>query len=94
MPVSGGAHLCNPKMAVFFASLLPQFVPQGSSTFAGLALLGLSFCTMTLAWLTAYAACIVKAGDFLRRPRVRQSLEGVTGITLLAVGLRIATSDN
>ena len=86
------SNLGNPKMAVFFASLLPQFVPQDSP--ATLALLGLIFCTMTFVWLTAYAVFVAKAGNFLCRPRIRRSLEGLTGLALVGLGLRIATSDN
>src|SRR5205807_1034874 len=35
------SDLGNPKMAVFFTSLLPQFAPEGGATFAALAMLGL-----------------------------------------------------
>src|SRR5258708_440335 len=35
------SDLGNPKMAVFFSSLLPQFVPAGDTMFGGLVLLGL-----------------------------------------------------
>jgi threonine/homoserine/homoserine lactone efflux protein len=74
-------------MAVFFTSLLPQF---GSSTFASLLLLGLLFSVLTLAWLTAYAAAVARAGDLLRRPRVRRTLEAATGTVLVALGVRLA----
>ena len=86
------SNLGNPKMAVFFASLLPQFAPQDGSAFAGLILLGLIFCTMTFAWLTGYALLVASAGKFLRRPKVRRTVEGVTGTVLIALGLQIATS--
>jgi len=86
------SNLGNPKMAVFFASLLPQFAPQGAPTFAGLILLGLIFCAMTFAWLTGYALLVASAGNYLRRPKVRRTVEGVTGAVLIALGLRIATS--
>jgi threonine/homoserine/homoserine lactone efflux protein len=49
------SNLGNPKMAVFFASLLPQFAPGGSASFAALLALGLLFCSLTLAWLALYA---------------------------------------
>ncbi len=83
------SNLGNPKMAVFFASLLPQFAPAGTSTFAGLAMLGLIFCLMTFVWLTGYAIVVTKAGDVLRRPRIRRSLEGLTGAALLGLGIHI-----
>jgi threonine/homoserine/homoserine lactone efflux protein len=84
------SNLGNPKMAVFFASLLPQFAGAGDAAFASLLLLGLVFCAMTLAWLAAYAALVASAGDVLRRPRIRRAIEGVTGILLIGLGLRLA----
>jgi threonine/homoserine/homoserine lactone efflux protein len=76
-------------MAVFFPSLLPQFV-QGDATFLGLLLLGLIFSAMTFAWLCAYALGVRLAGDFLRRSIVRRAFDGLTGIVLVGFGLRIA----
>ena len=84
------SDLGNPKIAVFFASLLPQFVPAGAATFSGLLLLGVTFALMTFIWLTLYAAVVAKAGDFLRRPAIRRTIEGVTGTLLIGLGIRIA----
>jgi len=81
------SNLGNPKMAVFFTSLLPQF----GHSFAALLGLGIVFCAMTLAWLSAYAVAVARAGDFLRRPPVRRTLDAVTGTVLVAFGLRLAT---
>jgi threonine/homoserine/homoserine lactone efflux protein len=94
-PVTGGtalrqgliSNLGNPKMAVFFTSLLPQF----GSSFAVLLVLGLLFCTMTLVWLSAYAVAVAKAGDVLRRPAVKRAFDAVFGAVLVALGLRLAT---
>jgi len=83
--------LANPKMAAFFASLFPQFVPQDSASFAALMVLGLVFSGMTLAWLVAYALAVAKAGDILRRSGIRRAIEGVTGAVLIAFGLRLAS---
>jgi threonine/homoserine/homoserine lactone efflux protein len=80
------SNLGNPKMAVFFTSLLPQF----GASFAGLAAFGLLFCTLTVLWLSAYAVVVSRAGDFLRRVRVRRWLEGITGAVLVTLGLRLA----
>jgi threonine/homoserine/homoserine lactone efflux protein len=80
------SNLGNPKMAVFFVSLLPQF----GHSFVALAALGLLFCALTFTWLTAYATAVARAGDFLRRPRIRRALEAVTGTVLVALGLRLA----
>jgi threonine/homoserine/homoserine lactone efflux protein len=81
------SNLANPKMAVFFTSLLPQF---GSASFGALLGLGLLFCTMTLAWLAAYAFAVARAGDVLRRSNVRRAVDAVTGTVLVAFGARLA----
>jgi len=80
------SNLGNPKMAVFFTSLLPQF----GSSFAGMLALGFVFAAMTLAWLSLYAVAVAKATGFLQRSFVRRALDAVTGLVLVALGLRIA----
>jgi threonine/homoserine/homoserine lactone efflux protein len=86
------SNLGNPKMAVFFTSLLPQFTPAGQASFWALLLLGLTFCALTLVWLCGYAIAVAKAGDFLRRSRVRRTLDGLMGAVLVALGVRLATA--
>ncbi len=81
------SNVANPKMAVFFTSLLPQF---GGESFGALLAFGLVFCTMTFAWLAAYALVVGKAGNVLRRPRVRRALDAAVGAVLVALGLRLA----
>jgi threonine/homoserine/homoserine lactone efflux protein len=81
------SNLGNPKMAVFFTSLLPQF----GSSFGAMLALGLVFATLTLVWLTAYAVAVAKASGLLQRSAVRRALDAVTGVALVALGLRVAT---
>jgi threonine/homoserine/homoserine lactone efflux protein len=83
------SNLGNPKMAVFFSSLLPQF----GDSFMALLGLGLLFCALTMAWLSAYATVLSRAADVLRRPRVRRAVDAVTGTALIAFGLRLAAAD-
>jgi threonine/homoserine/homoserine lactone efflux protein len=80
------SNLANPKMAVFFTSLLPQ----SASSFWTLLGLGLLFAAMTLLWLSAYAAVVARAGDLLRASALRRALDAVTGAVLVALGLRLA----
>ena len=84
------SNLGNPKMAIFFTSLLPQFAARGS--FAALFGLGVAFCALTLAWLSGYAVAISRASDVLRRSRPWRVLEALTGAVLVALGLRVAVS--
>jgi threonine/homoserine/homoserine lactone efflux protein len=85
------SNLANPKIAVFFTSFLPQFVPNPHAAFLSLLSLGLVFSAMTLTWLCGYSIAVARAGDVLRRSRIRRALEGVTGTVLVAFGLRLAT---
>jgi threonine/homoserine/homoserine lactone efflux protein len=77
------SNLGNPKMAVFFSSLLPQF----AHSFVALLVLGIVFAGMTLAWLSVVA----RLGNVLRRPRLRQFVDAVVGVVLVAFGVRLAT---
>lgn len=82
------SNLGNPKMAVFFASLLPQFVPAGAASLTAPVLRGVIFALMTLAWLAAYSVAIARLDAFLRSRR--RILAGLTGSALIGLGLCIA----
>jgi threonine/homoserine/homoserine lactone efflux protein len=81
------SNLGNPKMAIFFSSLLPQF----AHSFGALFVLGLLFAAMTLIWLSAYAVAVSKAGDILHRTNARRVIDAVVGAVLVAFGARLAT---
>jgi len=85
------SNLGNPKMAVFFSSLLPQFIAPGHASFGTLLMLGLLFNVMTLSWLTGYALAVARVGDVLRRDRVRRGMEAVSGLVLIGLGLRLVS---
>jgi threonine/homoserine/homoserine lactone efflux protein len=86
------SNLGNPKMAVFFASLLPQFAPEGDATFVVLLGLGLLFCSLTFVWLCCYAVAVARIGRLLTGT-TRRVLDVVTGIVLVTLGLRLATEE-
>ena len=84
------SNRANPKMIVFFLSLLPQYAGPHASLGALLGL-GLVFCTLTLSWLAAYAAVVARLGDVLRAGRVRTAIDRISGVVLVALGVRLAT---
>ena len=83
------SNLGNPKIAVFFISLLPQ-VTHGASL-ATFAALGAAFCVITFTWLATYTLAVAKAGDILRRTSVRRVLDSITGLVLVGFGIRLAS---
>ena len=84
------SNLANPKMPAFFLSLLPQFVVPGDGRLAGFIALGAIFAAMTFAWLTGYAVLIHRMRALFERSGVRRTLEAVTGVALVALGIRVA----
>jgi threonine/homoserine/homoserine lactone efflux protein len=84
------SNLTNPKMAVFFLSLLPQFVPAGAGSLLGSLQLGATFCLMTFAWLAAYSVVFDRMGEALGRGPVRRLLDAVAGAVLVGFGARLA----
>lgn len=85
------SDLANPKIGVFFTSLLPQFVDPRRPVLLPFLALGALFVLMTVLWLCAYCLIAARAAETLQRPRVRAALDRVTGIVLIAIGLRVAT---
>ena len=80
------SNLANPKMVVFFTSLLPQF----GESFAILLAFGLAFSVLTFLWLSAYSVAVARLGGLLQRERIRRAFDAVTGVVLTAFGLRLA----
>lgn len=84
------SNLGNPKIALFFTVLLPQFVSDRDSVIAPFLLLGGLFVAMTAAWLCGYALVAAKASSLLTRPSVKAVLDGVTGLVLVGFGVGLA----
>jgi threonine/homoserine/homoserine lactone efflux protein len=84
------SNLANPKIVVFYSTVLPSFVPEGSSVLGWSLLLAAIHAGMGLVWLSAYAWALHRARAVLERPRVRRTLDRATGAVLVALGLRLA----
>jgi threonine/homoserine/homoserine lactone efflux protein len=84
------SNLLNPKIAVFFTSLLPQFVDSAHTSPQDLLLLGLLFNCMGVAWLLTYAELAARGRNVLGRPRVKRALDRLTGVALVGLGVRLA----
>ena len=84
------SSLGNPKLAVFFSSLLPPFVPAGAAPLPAMLALGAVFVALTLAWLSGYAVVIARLGDRMRGGRIRRAFDAITGTVLVVLGGRLA----
>lgn len=80
-------NLFNPKLAVLFTTLLPQFVNEDDSGLGRTLVMVVLFVSIGLTWLTVY----MRAVDvFARNRRVRRAMQALTGVVMLALGGRLA----
>jgi threonine/homoserine/homoserine lactone efflux protein len=88
------SNLLNPKVALFFLALMPQFIDTASTHKVGAFLaLGLTFVALGVVWclVLAIAAANLR-GAFLRRPSMASVLNKVAGAMFIALGLKLATA--
>ena len=86
----GLSALLNPKLGVFFLTLLPQFIGPGDPP-AGRALqLAFLFEAIGLAWLLLYTTMLGAIGTALGRPGPRRAMRWLTGTVLIGLGARVA----
>ena len=88
------SNLLNPKVALFFLALMPQFIEATSTYKVGAFLaLGLSFVTLGVAWCLVLAIAAAKLrGAFVRRPSMANVLNKMAGAMFIALGLKLATA--
>jgi threonine/homoserine/homoserine lactone efflux protein len=83
-------NILNPKVALFYLTFLPQFIPAGAPVLRTSLLLAMIHNTLGFAWLSLYARFVDKLRTALTRPVVKGWLERVTGGALVALGARLA----
>jgi threonine/homoserine/homoserine lactone efflux protein len=83
-------NLLNPKVGVFYVALLPQFLPAGANPLAvGLLLAGVH-ALISVVWFALLITLASALGRWLRRPATVRAIDGVTGTTLIGLGVRLA----
>ncbi|TYK46000.1 LysE family translocator [Actinomadura decatromicini] len=83
-------NLLNPKVGVFYLSLLPQFIPHGSPVFWTSMLFVAIHAAESLLWLAVIVGVARAARRALSRPAVRRRLQQVTGVAFIGFGIRLA----
>lgn len=85
-------NLLNPKVGVFYVSLLPQFIPAGADVLVFSVVLAGIHAAMGLTWFAALILATRPLAGWLRRPGITRALNGMTGFALMLFGLRLALS--
>ena len=82
--------MLNPKLGVFFLTLLPQFIAPGDPPAARALQLAAVFEVIGLGWLVTYTLLLGALGAALSRPAPRRLMRWVTGTVLVGLGARVA----
>ena len=83
-------NILNPKVALFYLTFLPQFIPAGAPVLRTSLLLAMIHNLLGFAWLSLYARFVDRLRVTLTRPMVKAWLERVTGGALVLLGARLA----
>jgi threonine/homoserine/homoserine lactone efflux protein len=86
------SNALNPKVALFFLTFVPQFLPDSGPTLPVALMLSAIFAVLYIAWFSGLVGIIGLASNALRRPRVKAWTERVSGTALLAFGARLAAA--
>ena len=82
--------ISNPKLAVFYVALFPQFVPSGAPVLPSALLMAATIVCFDLFWYSALAYGVARARRaFLDGPWARR-VERLTGAVLVGLGIRLA----
>jgi len=85
------SNLLNPKIAILFLTLLPQFVADGEPRAATTAVLAATFVVVGLVFMRALSLAVGAVTRLLQRRRVGVAVERITGTALVAIGVTVAS---
>lgn len=84
--------MTNPKVALFFLALFPQFMPEGSSLLFAVVVMGGTVAGTMYAYLLGVVLLVDAANRWLSNPRVTGWIEMVSGLILLGLGIYMLTT--
>ncbi len=83
-------NVLNPKVAVFYLAFLPQFIRPGDPVLLKSVFLASIHFLLGLLWLSLVTLVLGRLRAVLTRPHIQQRLEAITGVILIAFGVRLA----
>ncbi len=82
--------LANPKLAIFFVALFPQFVGDRGSVLPTTLLMIALIVALDFCWYTTLAVLVSRARGVYSESRLARRVERTTGAVLIALGARVA----
>jgi threonine/homoserine/homoserine lactone efflux protein len=83
-------NLLNPKAAIFYMSLLPQFIPHGAPVFSTSILLTLTDVAELLMWYCVVSVTASALAARISRASFRRRMEQVSGLVFLGFAVNLA----
>lgn len=87
------SNVLNPKAALFFLSLLPQFVDHTAPVTPQVLLLGTIDIAFGVVYWLVFVRCARVLGNAIGRRGVRRMLDRITGSVFLGLGVTLATAE-
>ncbi|OLL72314.1 putative threonine efflux protein [Pseudonocardia sp. Ae168_Ps1] len=84
------SDILNPKIALLFITLLPQFIGISESRVHTSISLTVIFVAIALAWWRVTSWLAGATHRILTRDSVRRTINHISGVVLVALGLRVA----
>lgn len=81
--------ISNPKLLLFAAAFLPQFVDRASPQVPQFAILVATFAVIESVWYCVYAAGGQTLARYLTRPALRRAFDRATGVIFVGFGLAL-----
>jgi len=84
------SNITNPKVIVLYLSVLPQFLTPGVTDQGDALLLAYTVAALGVMWQVLLLLFVHRVRGWLRRRRVRRTLDSVTGTALIGFGAALA----
>lgn len=81
------ANILNPKVAIFFISILPQFVSEKGNVISQVITLGIIDILVGVVWWVVFVSLIGKLYKLAKDDSIRNRIEFLTGSLLLIIGV-------
>ena len=82
--------LANPKLAVFFVALFPQFIPRGAAVLPSALAMAAVIVAVDLIWYSVLALLVARARRAFVDGGWGRRIERLTGAVLIGLGIRLA----
>ena len=83
------SNVLNPKAVIFYMAFLPQFISHEHSALAQSLFLALIHFIIGTIWQAILVYTIVSANGFIAKKSVQQSLDAISGIVMIGLGIRL-----